>query len=145
MAFKRKNLSLTLPNKKFDYRCVEEQINKIIKFFDVDRTYLKKCLDKLESNNPEQYDFLIKEINLLDGFNYKFLSYLDKIFKFYLSECNFKYTQNYFCDYELQFNGWWHYCNTCRSFCTCNEKLDNSKKLKEFTCDQCNDTITIKF
>ena len=39
-----------------------------------------------------------------------------------------------------------HYCNTCRSFCTCNEKLDNSKKVeKALTCEQCNDTITIKF
>jgi len=105
----------------------------ISKFFVLNYQTLSACFDLLIKNNIHDFNSIYKEAEELKGPRQSFLYSLDKVM--YENLNNFK--KNYFVKYNLEFDGWWFWCDNCIQWTCCDTIIDSVKKTRTHICEQC--------
>ena len=136
------------PENEPDYEIYEDDIKNHIRFLSltiskyfVTNIYsLEFYLRELLYKNIDDFQYVYKKANKLRGFKSEFLKFLDDIL---FQNLDYKFPKNYFYNYELNENGWWHYCDSCVSFSCCDEFIDKENKKKIHICKQCKHRLEI--
>ena len=105
----------------------------ISKYFILDYNNMELCFNRLIKENINDFYNLFKEAEELTGPRQSFLYTLDEVM--FSNLHNFQ--KNYFVKYNLEFDGWWFYCDNCTQYACCDTTFNPHTKTRTHICNQC--------